>query len=119
MPKNEIINLLGKIDDKNVRISPSKLYKTLYARYGDSFISNQIDQTIKKSFVEFLFKMENSRQIKMAKEGYPLKYLNKRIETSEKIDISKFYKEITGEDIVKFTQEAHKVKKIFEEESNE
>ena len=55
----------------------------------------------------------------MAKEGYPLKYLNKRIETSEKIDISKFYKEITGEDIVKFTQEAHKVKKIFEEESNE
>ena len=63
--------------------------------------------------------MENSRQIKMAKEGYPLKYLNKRIETSEKIDISKFYKEITGEDIVKFTQEAHKVKKIFEEESNE
>ncbi len=74
-------------------VNPLPLLKRLYARYGDAALAGVAGTLVYKSYLEVLSRLEQKGEIKMAKKGYDMKALVKRIENSERVTVSAFFEE--------------------------
>lgn len=73
--------------------SKDNLRKKLFKRYGDGFIYGIISNIIIEIQLKFLADLEKKDIIKLAKPGYPIEFLKKRLDKSNSIEISElFYK---------------------------
>jgi len=88
LPPEELKNAL---DIENS--SSNEIRKKLYERYGDGFIYGLVSKMIQESYAKFIVELEKKGEIKLAKEGYPINFLNKRMANAEKIDVSELFYE--------------------------
>ena len=77
-------------------LSLTELRKRIFARYGDGFAYGVITEMILKKYIQFITDQESKGLIKLAKEGYPLEFLSKRMQNVSYIDISELFFETTG-----------------------
>ena len=87
--------LLKNNRDKE-KLSGSEVIIFLKKRYGDSLFYNLEGAAYGIRSNKFLIDLEKEGKIKLARKGYDLKYLLKRINNSDSIGFSKLYEEITG-----------------------
>jgi len=88
IPSNKLKELL---DSNNS--SKEALRKKLFERYGNGFAYGVISNIILETQLKFLADLEKKNIIKLAKSGYPLEFLKKRLAQSNSIEISElFYK---------------------------
>ncbi|MDD2666176.1 MAG: YkgJ family cysteine cluster protein [Methanocellales archaeon] len=78
------------------KLSRSDIVIFLKKRYGDSLFYNLEGAAYSRRSNIFLINLEKEGKIKLARKGYDLKYLLKRINNSDAIGFSKLYEEITG-----------------------
>lgn len=78
------------------KLSRSDIVIFLKKRYGDSLFYNLEGAAYSRRSNIFLTNLEKEGKIKLARKGYDLKYLLKRINNSDSIGFSKLYEEITG-----------------------
>lgn len=72
--------------------STSELSKNLYKRYGIAYVYRFSESILRTEIIgRFLFDLEQKGICKFAKEGYNINRLMKRIEKSEKINISDIF----------------------------
>lgn len=77
----------------------SEFIRILKKRYGDSLYYNLAGHNFAMSTILFLNQLNSEGKINLAKKGYDIKYLLKRIGNSKHIGISKFFEEITGKSV--------------------
>jgi Fe-S-cluster containining protein len=94
-PLPEIIKELGVTSEDGVhaRVISSEIYKKLYFRYGDLFIANFVYDQMARIIGEHLGRLIQEQKIKPAKRGYDFKFLIKRIQNSETIDVDQLIKD--------------------------
>ena len=88
-------DLLKNNRDKE-KLSGREIIIFLKKRYGDSLFYNLEGAAYGMRSNTFLINLEKEGKIKLARKGYDLKYLLKRINNSDSIGFSKLYEEITG-----------------------
>jgi len=88
LPPEELKKILD-IDNS----TKEELRKKLYQRYGDDFIYGIISSMLLENYTKFVANLEKNGLIKLAKEGYPLDFLKKRLEQIDRVNVSElFYK---------------------------
>lgn len=119
MPLESLSIMMGfkKIDDKHMTLNHNELNKNLYKRYGMNVIYGEIEETLTKEGAELLMKLQKAGKIKLARTGYDMKYLIKKIYSSKHIGISKFLEECglgSIEAIATNKDNIEKIKALFE-----
>ncbi len=94
--KYDLFKYLSKNPRDRVGASVSETTDFLKKRYGDSFFYKLENVAYGIRSTTFLINLEKEGKIKLARKGYNLKYLLKRINNSDAIGFSKLYEEITG-----------------------
>jgi len=109
LPFEELNKMLGmkliNKDKTTFQVNTKTLKKNLYLRYGKSFIYEFMSSMIAEISAKFLIELTEKNKINLAKKGYDLKFLIKRISSSKKIDISDFFKEHNGPNLKEFISE--------------
>lgn len=77
------------------------LFTILEQRYGQAFYFNIASKMLARKKSELIEKLEKEGRIRLAKRGYDTEKLLLRIEHSRKVNLSEFYKEETGIDMLK------------------
>lgn len=67
------------------------MYKKLIYRYGDSLIYNLYQGSLEKTYLQGVMNFEKEGKIRLAKEGYDLKFLIKRINMNKFVDIHNIF----------------------------
>ncbi|MDD2777695.1 MAG: hypothetical protein PHS47_01490 [Methanocellales archaeon] len=94
--ENELKHDLLKNNRDKGKLSGSEIISFFKKRYGDSLFYNLEGAAYGIRSNTFLINLEKEGKIKLARKGYNLKYLLKKIDNSEAIGFSKLYEEITG-----------------------
>ena len=96
LPAEELHKILGfeKINSQ-YQINPNTLRKSLFARYGNSYIYRFMSLIFGKACKDFLNKLEKEGRIKLA-AGEDKINIAQKIKESKKIDISELYRKETG-----------------------
>jgi len=94
--KYDLFEYLSKSNRDKGKLSVSETTDFLKKRYGDSFFYKLESVAYGIRSTTFLIDLEKEGKIKLARKGYNLKYLLKRINDSDAIGFSKLYEEITG-----------------------
>jgi Fe-S-cluster containining protein len=75
------------------------VFQMLKKRYGDRVYYNMANENFNISAIQILVDLEKQGEIKLAKKGYDVRFLLKRIESSQHTGVSTFIQEKTGKDI--------------------
>lgn len=94
--ENELKHDLLKNNPDKEKLSGSEVISFFKKRYGDSLFYNLEGAAYGIRSNTFLTNLEKEGKIKLARKGYNLTYLLKRINNSDAIGFSKLYEEITG-----------------------
>ncbi len=94
--ENELKYDLFKNNRDRVEAPASEIINFFKKRYGGSLFYNLEGSAYGIRSNTFLINLEKEGKIKLARKGYNLKYLLKRINNSDAIGFSKLYEEITG-----------------------
>lgn len=88
-PLNEIYEMLGlHKDGSSTLTNPRKVSKLAYFRYGEAYAEGMLRDVIEKSIAQRIAPLEKNKLIKLAKKGYDLKYLIKRVHQSQSLGAS-------------------------------
>jgi len=88
LPPEQLNSLLDPTNS-----TKDELRKKFYLRYGDGFIKGLVSSILLENYMKFIATLEKQGIIKLAKEGYQLEFLKKRIDLAQTIDISELFYE--------------------------
>lgn len=97
LSRKEILGMIGLDKDNSSDMGSVRVNKNIYSRYGDLYVHCLVKDIIDKTLMKFVQSLVDNGEIEPAKSGYPIKFLEKKINNAEFVNISNLYRQLKGE----------------------